>query len=108
MLGLSPPHHTPEGWREPAEQDATRYGLLVQRQAETNNAAPCFGRYYPFRSVRLFMLSVGVHNECGHTNVPISLVLRNSQTRMPALATCWEVKIFGRNKCSSDVDAELE
>lgn len=30
----------PRGWREPAEQDATRRGLLVQRQAETNNAAP--------------------------------------------------------------------
>lgn len=30
----------PRGWREPAEQDTTRHGLLVQRQAETNNAAP--------------------------------------------------------------------
>lgn len=30
----------PRGWREPAEQDATRHGLLMQRQAEANNAAP--------------------------------------------------------------------
>lgn len=85
VLPPPPPSTSPSrGWREPAEQDATRHGLLVQRQAETNNAAPCFGRHYPFRSVRLFVLSVGVRNECGHTNVPISLVLTNSQTRMPA------------------------
>lgn len=30
----------PRGRREPVEQDATCHGLLVQRQAETNNAAP--------------------------------------------------------------------
>lgn len=30
----------PGSRREPAEQDATCHGLLVQRQAETNNAAP--------------------------------------------------------------------
>ncbi len=30
----------PRGWWEPAEQDTTCHGLLVQRQAETNNAAP--------------------------------------------------------------------
>lgn len=37
----------PRGWREPAEQDATRHGLLVQRQAETNNAAPCLESIIP-------------------------------------------------------------
>lgn len=30
----------PRGSWEPVEQDATCHGLLVQRQAETNNAAP--------------------------------------------------------------------
>lgn len=29
-----------QGWQEPAEEDTTLHGLLVQRQAETNNAAP--------------------------------------------------------------------
>lgn len=46
------------------------------------------------------MLSVGVCNECGHTNVPISLVLRNSYACLPRhlVLRC----DFDTNKYSSD------
>lgn len=44
VIVLNVPMHAgallPGGLREPAEQDTSLHGLLVYRQAETNNAAP--------------------------------------------------------------------
>lgn len=53
------------------------------------------------------MWSVGVYNECGYTNVPISLVLRNSCVRAAPFVGSEDGSLT-KNNCSSDVYIKLE
>lgn len=75
-----------QGWQEPAEEDTTLHGLLVQRQAETNNAAPYLEGIIPLEVwgylcwVWVCVMSVAI---------PMCQLVSYSETHMHACLATW-------------------